>query len=201
MSLEYGRFLAVERQGYCPAHPHLPAVRSQQLQRIVAPGSTVAYDVLVHIGIARFVECRQIEEIKRDLSHHHRVEIPERTISYVAQKFVAYVQIVHHQSVGLLREDMRHRGGYILHIDGTCEEGSQVLLVCLDSLSEQILDSRKISSENSEEVRGVLEDVRRDWGVPLSVVHDLRKSLIIAAGETFPGVRQFVCHFHLASYV
>ena len=136
-----------------------------------------------------------------DLSRHYGAEIPERTISYLAQKFVAYFQVVHHQSVKLLREDMRHRGGYILHIDGTCEEGSQVLLVCLDSLSEQILDSRKISSENSEEVQGILEDVRRDWGVPLAIVHDLRKSLITAAGETFRGVHQFVCHYHLASDV
>ena len=201
VSLAYGRFLAVERQGFCPAHPELPPVRSQQLQRIVAPGSTVAYDVLVHVGIARFVECRQTEEIKMDLSRHYGAEIPERTISYLAQKFVAYFQVVHHQSVILLREDMRHRGGYILHIDGTCEEGSQVLLVCLDSLSAQILDSRKIGSENSEEVQEVLEDVRRDWGVPLAIVHDLHKSLITAAGKTFPGVHQFVCHFHLASDV
>ena len=201
VSLAYGRFLAVDRQGYCPAHADLPPVHSQQLQRIVAPGSTVAYDVLVHVGIARFVQCRQTEEIKMDLSRHYGAEVPERTISYLAQKFVAYFQVVHHQSVVLLREDMRHRGGYILHIDGTCEEGSQVLLVCLDSLSEQILDSRKISSENSEEVQGVLEDVRRDWGVPLAIVHDLRKSLITAAGETFRGVHQFVCHYHLASDV
>ena len=176
-------------------------MRSQQLQRIVAAGSTVAYDILVHVGIARFVECRQTAEIKMDLSRHYGAEIPERTISYLAQKFVAYFQVVHHRSVVLLREDMRHRGGYILHIDGTCEEGSQVLLVCLDSLSQQILDSRKISSENSEEVQRVLKDVRRDWGVPLAIVHDLGKSLIIAAGATFPGVHQFVCHFHLASDV
>jgi hypothetical protein len=171
------------------------------MQRIVASGSTVAYDVLVRVGIARYGECRQCEEIKRDLSHHHGVEIPVRTISYLAQKFVAYFQVVHHQSIRLLRRDMRNRGGYILHIDGTCEEGSQVLLVCLDSLSEQILDSRKIGSENGEEVQSVLEDVRRDWGVPLAVVHDLRKSLITATRETFPTVPQFVCHYHLAADV
>ena len=82
---------------------------------------------------------------------------------------------------------MRHRGGYILHIDGTCEEASRVLLVCLDSLSGQVLESRKISSENVEEVEQVLRDVRRDWGFPLAIVHDLRKSLITAAGKVFSG--------------
>jgi hypothetical protein len=96
---------------------------------------------------------------------------------------------------------MRDRGGYILHVDGTCEEGSGVLLVCLDSLSGQVLESRKISSENHKEVKRVLKDVRRDWGWPLAIVHDMRRSLITAAGEVFKGTPQFVCHFHFAADV
>jgi hypothetical protein len=203
VSLTYGDFRAIERQGYCPAHPGLPPARSLELRRIVPPGSNVAYDVLVRIGMARYLECRQLEEIQEDLStrHPNHIEIPVKTIGYLAQKFVAYFQVVHQESIPLLRRDMRKRGGYILHIDGTCEEGSRVLLVCLDSLSGQILESRKINSESTEEVRRVLKFVRRDWGVPLAVVHDLRKSLIKAARKVFPGVPQFVCHYHLAADV
>jgi hypothetical protein len=122
-------------------------------------------------------------------------------VSHLAQKFVAYFEAVHRDSVDLLRRDMRRRGGYILHVDGTCEEGSRVLLVCLDSLSGQVLESRKISSENSDEVRSVLQDVRRDWGTPLAAVHDLRQALIIAVGEVFPTTPQFLCHYHLAADV
>lgn len=76
-----------------------------------------------------------------------------------------------------------------------------MLLVSMDSLSGQVLDSRKIGSENHEEVKGVLKDVRRHWGIPLAVVHDLRKALISAAGEVFVGVPQFICHYHLAADV
>lgn len=43
--------------------------------------------------------------------------------------------------------------------------------------------------------------MRRDWGVPLAVVHDLRKALIIAGGDVFPGTPQFLCHYHLAADV
>src|SRR3990172_6982262 len=96
---------------------------------------------------------------------------------------------------------MDHRGGYILHIDGTCEEGSSVLLVCLDSLSGQVLESRKISSENHDEIQQVLTGVRRDWGLPLAVVHDLRQSLTTAVGGVFPGTRQFLRHCHFAADV
>ena len=201
VSARYGRFVAIEQQGYCPDHPDLPPARSEKLQRIVPPRCNIAYDVIAHIGLARFVECRQCEEIQIELSREHRIDVPVRTISELTHKFLAYFQVVHQQSIPLLRKEMRHRGGYILHVDGTCEEGSRVLLVCLDSLSEQVLESRKISSENHEEVRHVLKEVRRDWGLPLAVVHDLRQSLITATAEVFPGTPQFVCHYHWAADV
>jgi hypothetical protein len=201
VSLRYGKFVALEQQGYCPDHPHRAPARSEKLRRIVPPGCNIAYDVLARIGLARFVECRQCGEIQQELSRQQAINVPVRTISELAQKFVAYFQIVHQQSIKLLRKEMQNRGGYILHIDGTCEEGSRVLLVCLDSLSGQVLESRKISSENHDEVQQVLKGVRRDWGVPLAVVHDLRQSLTTAVAEVFPGVRQFVCHYHFAADV
>jgi len=161
----------------------------------------VAYDVVVRVGIARFLECRQFEEIQLEMSHRHGLEIPVRTLSYQAQRFLAHLQAVHEESIPLLRAAMSERGGYILHIDGTCEEASRVLLVCLDSLSEQVLDSRKIVSESTEQVASVLHRVRRDWGEPLAIVLDLRASNIAAAKEVFPNVPLFVCHYHLAADV
>lgn len=201
ISLAYGELFARELQGYCKVHPGLAPARSREIARLVPPGCKFAYDVLVRVGLARLLECRQRGEIRSALAKDHRVDIPPRTIGHLAVKFVAYFQVVHQESIPLLRSQMRRRGGYILHIDGTCEEGSRVLLVCLDSLSEQILESRKIGSENTEEVERVLRDVRRDWGIPLAVVHDLRKSLIAAAAAVFPGAPQFVCHYHLAADV
>jgi hypothetical protein len=64
-----------------------------------------------------------------------------------------------------------------------------------------LLIELRISSENHAQVRDVLRGVQRDWGRPLAIVHDLRQALITAAGEVFVGVRQFVCHYHLAADV
>ena len=102
VSARYGRFVAIERQGHCLNHPDLPPARSEKLQRIVAPGCNIAYDVITHIGLARFVECRQCEEIRIELSRHYGIDVPVRTISELTQKFVAYFQIVHRQSIQLL---------------------------------------------------------------------------------------------------
>ena len=200
-SLGLGHFLAVEQTGHYPDHPELPAVRSKELAAIVAPGANHAFDLVVRAGFAHHLECRQHPEIKEELISRHGIEVPERTIGYLARKFVAYVQVVHHESAALLRQDMICRGGYVLHVDGTCEEGSRVLLVCMDSVSGQVLDSRKIGSENAAEVQGVLEGVRDEWGVPLAAVHDLGKALFAAVPEVFPGVPQFVCHYHFAADV
>jgi hypothetical protein len=200
-SLRYGTFHAVEREGYCRRHRKLPPARCEQLARLVAPGTGHAYDVLVRVGLARFLECRPDEQIRDEIRRKHGVSLGRSTVSYLARKFVAYVQAVHQESILALRGAMAARGGYILHIDGTCEEASRVLLVCMDSLSMQVLESRRINAESHDQVRDVLRVVRRDWGLPLAIVHDLRRALITAAGEVFRGVRQFVCHYHLAADV
>jgi hypothetical protein len=134
-SIRYGTFQAVERQGHCPYHRELAPARSEELARLVAPGCNHAYDVLVRVGMARFLECRQDEQIREEICRQHGIALGLSTVSYLARKFVAYVQVVHHQSVTALRGAMKARGGYILHIDGTCEEASRVLLVCMDSVS------------------------------------------------------------------
>lgn len=201
ISTTYGTFSASEQHGYCPRHSKLPPTRSRELSRIVAPGANHAYDVIVQVGLERFLKCRQNEEIRIALSRRFGIGLSVGTISHLALKFLAYFSTVHKESIHLLRADMHHRGGYILHVDGTCEGGSGVLLVCLDSLSGQVMESRKISSENHEEVKGVLKDVRRNWDIPLAIVHDLRRALISAAGEVFKGVPQFICHYHFAADV
>ncbi len=202
ISVVYGAFTAIERQGYCPMHPKRPPARSRELPRIVASGANHAYDVIAQVGLERFLQCRQNDEIRIDLSRRRcGIEVPVSTVGYLARKFAAYFQIVHDESMPLLRAAMKDRGGYILHIDGTCEEGSGVVLLCVDSLSGQVLESRRIGSENHEEVRDVLRDVYRHWGTPLAVVHDLRRALITATTEVFPVVPQFVCHYHLAADV
>jgi len=65
------------------------------------------------------LECRQDEQIREQICHQHGIALGLSTVSYLARKFVAYVQVVHQQSVTALRGAMKARGGYILHIDGT----------------------------------------------------------------------------------
>jgi len=91
---------------------------------------------------------------------------------------------------------MRAQGGYILHLDGTGEGGGPMLMSSLDSLSEIVLGNVKVPSEKTEQIVPFLEEIKRRFGVPLAVVHDMGRGILAAVQRVFPGVPDFVCHFH-----
>ena len=91
---------------------------------------------------------------------------------------------------------MARRGGYILHIDGTCEGGSPHLFTGMDEISGIILSSVKICSEKKDKIVPFLKDIRAKYGTPLAVVSDMGKGLSGAAEEVFPDSLSQICHFH-----
>jgi len=51
---------------------------------------------------------------------------------------------------------MELRGGYILHLDGTCEADSPHLFSGLDGIAELVLDNVKLPSERADLLNSVL---------------------------------------------
>jgi hypothetical protein len=71
-----------------------------------------------------------------------------------------------------------------------------MLMSSLDSLSEIVLGNVKVPSEKTEQIVPFLEEIKRRFGVPLAVVHDMGRGILAAVQRVFPGVPDFVCHFH-----
>jgi GNAT superfamily N-acetyltransferase len=91
---------------------------------------------------------------------------------------------------------MHAQGGYMLHLDGTCEGGGPMLMSSLDSLSEIVLGNVKVPSERAEQLVPFLQEIRRRYGVPVAIVHDMGLGILAAVQEVFPAVPDFICHFH-----
>jgi hypothetical protein len=91
---------------------------------------------------------------------------------------------------------MAKRGGYILHVDGTCEGDSPHLFCGLDGISEIVLDNIKIPSERKELLVPFFQRIKEQYGDPLALVHDMGVGILMAVEEVFPGVADFICHFH-----
>ena len=91
---------------------------------------------------------------------------------------------------------MEAQGGYILHLDATCEGDSPHLMSGLDEISEIVLHNIKLSSESKENIIPFFTKVKKVYGNPRAIVHDMGKGILNAVEKVFPNTPDFVCHFH-----
>ncbi len=193
VTMDIGTFRAKETVLFCPHDQTTFA--SEQLRSLVPEGGTFGFDVIVEVGLALFVRCRNNQEIMKELAVKN-VFVSEREISFLGRKFIIYLALAHRQSQPGLREFLTGRGGYILHVDGTCDGDSPNLFCGLDGLSELVLDSVKIVSEKKELLVPFFHGIKEQYGKPRALVHDMGKGIVNAVEEVFPDIPDFICHFH-----
>ncbi len=193
VTMDIGAFNAKETVLFCPKHQKF--FFSDQLHSLVPKGGTFGYDVIVEVGLALFVHCRNNREVMMSLAAKN-VFVSEREISYLGRKFIIYLTLAHQNSQPYLRDLMTRRGGYILHVDGTCEGDSPNLFCGLDEITELVLDTIKIPSEKKEYLVPFFKRIKEQYGEPKALVHDMARGIIAAVERVFPGVPDFICHFH-----
>jgi len=193
--LDLGCFTAHETFLHCGRCRNPEVYASSDLSRLVPLGCTVGYDVLVWVGQALFVRDRRAEDVVAELSARH-VHLSLSEVGYLGKKFVVYLALAHRQAAPELKAAMRAEGGYILHLDGTCEGGGPMLMSTLDSISQIVLGSVKVPSEKAEQLVPFLQEIKARYGTPLAAVHDMGLGILAAVKEVFAGVPDFICHFH-----
>ena len=192
-TLAIGIFEAHIRQKYCQ---FCGAVYScEALSQMVPSHCCVGFDVLDYVGRALFVECLNEAEIQRRLQAKN-ISISRRAIGYLGKKFVLYLAIAHRECCHELKQFLSVKGGYILHLDGTVEGESPHLVTSLDELSGIVLHNMKVPSENTEDIVTFLREIKKLYGLPLACVHDMGQGICAAIAIVFPGVLDFICHFH-----
>ena len=169
--------------------------RSEELCELVPPGANFGYDVMVYAGKALWQRHRNEAEVVAELAAKN-VRISPRQVSYLAMRFVTCLAIAHQRRAADIKAGMQARGGYICHLDATCEGGGPFLMSSIDSLSEIVLGNIKLPSEDRAHIVPFLERIKKAFGVPLALVHDMGKGILAAVAEVFPGVADFICHFH-----
>jgi len=193
VTLDIGAFRAKEIILHRPEDQVL--YTSHELKVLTPYRCTFGYDVIVYVGYALFVHCWGDQEITKALAERN-ISISDREISFLGKKFVTYLAMAHRESRQRIRSAMAVRGGYILHLDGTCEGDSPHLCSGLDGMTELVLDNVKLPSEKAELLIPFLRQIKQQYGDPLALVHDMGKGILLAVGEVFPGKPDFICHFH-----
>ena len=169
--------------------------KSEQLRSLSPYRCTYGYDVIVYVGYALFKRNCSESQIIKELADRN-ILISQREIGFLGKKFVAYLAIAHRQNQQRLKENMGMRGGYILHLDGTCEGDSPHLFTGMDGIAQIVLDNIKLPSEKAEMIMPFLADIKKQYGDPIALVHDMGKGILSAVDTVFKGVPDFICHFH-----
>lgn len=194
-TLRIGHFLAHETQTYCPRCADQSVFPAEELQQLVSPSARYGYDVVVSVGQSIFLRCRNGREIQQEL-HEKNITISLREIDYLGRRFIVYLALAHEQSQKNIKQFMAAQGGYILHLDGTCEGNSPHLMSTIDALSKIVLDNIKIPTENTAQMIPFLRRIQQAYGDPIALVHDMGAAILKAVAEVFPNAPDFICHFH-----
>lgn len=168
---------------------------SDEMRSLTPYRCTYGYDVLVYVGKALFVDHYNEVQIQEKLLKRN-IKISRREIGFLGKKFIAYLAIAHQQSRQQLRKHMQSKGGFILHLDGTCEGDSPHLFTGMDGIAQIVLDNIKIPSEKAEFIIPFLQKIKRDYGMPVALVHDMGRGILNAVEKVFKNVPDFICHFH-----
>ncbi len=192
-TLHVGRFRA--REVFMTCKPCARTYRSEELCTLVSPGANFGYDVMDYAGKALFLRYRNEEEVVAELAHRN-VRISPREVSLLGMKFVTYLAIAHKRCAPGITADMQSRGGYICHLDATCEGGNPLLMSSIDSLSDIVLGNVKLPAEDEAHIVPFLTRIKRAYGIPLALVHDMGKGILAAVAKVFSDVPDFICHFH-----
>ena len=129
-TLRIGHFIAHETQTYCPRCVDQPVFLAEELQQLVPPGARFGYDVIVSVGQAIFLHCRNGREIQQELDAKN-ISISLREIDYLGRRFIVYLALAHEQSQQKIKQFIGSQGGYILHLDGTCEGDGHIAFLPL----------------------------------------------------------------------
>jgi len=172
--------------------------RSDEPRKLIPHGCRSGFDVLVDVGMALFVECKSEKQIQAELKDSN-IPISIRQIGHLAKRFIVYLALAHKESRGKIRDLLSQRGGYILHLDGTCDGDSPHLMSALDEIAKIVLDNIKIPSEKADKIVPFLKRIKQSYGMPLALVHDMGAGILSAVKEVFPDVLDYICHYHFLS--
>ncbi len=197
-TLAIGDFIAHETVCCCRSCGEVH--HSKEMRALKPEYGSFGYEVIVFVGEALFLRCRNYQQIRRELSERN-VRISESEIAFLAKKFVLYLAALHRSAQRKVKRHMRLNGGYVLHLDGTCDGGSPHLVSALDGITEIVLENVKLKSENAADLVPFLADIKASYGVPLAVVSDMGKGFANAASQVFSNTPTFICHYHFLKAV
>jgi len=191
------RVRSVQKQ--CPVCRRI--YRAEGYPELVPPHGNHAFDLIVDVGLASFMRHRQNIEIQQELDARWGLRLPCSTIREQAQSFLDYLAATHQAHIPELRERLQKDGGYVLHVDGTCEAGTEIIFNAVAGNRGWTLAGCKMATEDTAQIQGLLRRCVEWFGLPLALVRDLSPQIEAAHQQVMPGVPDLICQYHFLENV
>ncbi len=200
VTLAEGPFDAREVFKRCQCRPSCPVLGSSALASLVPPRQRNGYDLIVHVGLARYLRHQQRDEIRDELAREHGITLSTGTVSNLCDRFLVYLEALHLCRVPRLVAAMAD--GYSLHVDVTCDKGKGGVAICMDGWRDWVLVAGRVPTENADDIRPLVEMTIDLFGLPLSTMRDLSDKIGGAMASVHDrGVPDLLCHYHYLGVV
>ncbi len=209
-TLSHGKFEARETVRVCTMgcrHPigRLVTCGARSLTKLLPSSSVVGYDVMVRVGLERFLRHRQRHEICSIIENEAGIRISTGEVSDLSRRFVHYLARLHRARAVQLKAALERDGGWPMHVDATGEDGRGTLLLVMAGWRQWVLGAWKISTERAELILPCLLDTVRNFGAPCAVMRDLGRAMTPAidelVGKLDPSIPVLACHQHFLADV
>ena len=199
-TFQSGVLNAKEIRKKCTLDTTHPIMCSDELACLVKSHQRYAYDLIVYVGLARYLRGKQREEIRAELYQKRDLTLSDGSISNLCDRFLIYFEALHLARLPELRRAMQ--AGYPLHLDATCEHGKGGLFVCMDGWRDWVLLATRIPSEHEDYLRPWVEKTVALFGDPIATVRDMGEGMAKAvASLRTRGIPDFICHYHFLGAV
>lgn len=209
-TIAHGQFEVRETVHVCAARCRretgvLVTRRSSALAEQLMPARAVGYDVMVFVGLRRFVDHLQREEIRSVLAREQGITISAGQISMLARLFLDYLEQLHNERSGRLRAALQDDGGWPLHLDATGEDGRGMLFVAMAGWRKWILGAWKLTTERGDLILPCLHQVLEQFGPPCAIMRDLGSG-VCGAVDALLAQRELdipvlACHLHVVKAI
>lgn len=200
LSVQAGTLVAKEVFKRCARDASHPMLGSHALARLVKSRQRYSYDLIVYVGLARYLRNKQRQEIRAELHDERGIELADASVSTLCDRFLRYLEALHLRRAPALRAAMRE--GYPLHLDATSENGKGGLLVCMNGWRGWVLMAARIPSEHEDHIRPLVAETTALFGEPVAVVRDLGEAGANAVAHLRArGIPDLACHYHFLAAV
>jgi len=194
-TIRHGTFRVCETVWECAAGCSYPGGakvtrRNGTVVESLLPHSTVGYDVMIFIGLKRYLEHWRRDKIRTALCDEHGIHLSTGEVSNLNKRFVQYLGRLHRRRAEELKAALISDGGWPMHVDATGENGRGTIYAVMTGWRPWILGAWKIATERADLILPCLRETVDLFGTPCAAVRDLGKAVT-------PALKDFVKEFSL----